>query len=169
MSTPYVVSIAVDAVIDALGGFIAPFVAGVPIVRGQQNRVAPPPGGYVQLTEIMQVDLETPIFVNQFANAQVQITGPKRIDIQVDFYGPASGEQAAALKVVYRTEYACAQFPAGIAPLYCSDAHQGPLVTGEEQYQDKWTITASLQFNPAVYIPVQFATAWKLAIFKDLV
>lgn len=166
---PYVVSIAVDAVIDSLGAFIGQFVSGCPIVRGQQNRVAPPPGAFVKLTEVLQVGLSTPIVCNQFANSQQSIMGKKRIDIQVDFYGPAAGEQIAAVTGTYRTEWCASQFPAGIAPLYCSDPRQAPLTTGEQQYDDKWTMTASLQFNPVVYVPVQFATALKMNIVDDLV
>jgi hypothetical protein len=168
-STPFVVSIAVDAVIDALGSFLTPLVGSCPIVRGQQNRVPPPadPPGFVKLTEILRVDIETPT-VSGVANGQVSITSPKRFDIQVDFYGISSGDQSAAVQGVFRTAYAVAQFPTGIAPLYCSDAHQAPLTTGEEQYEARWTLTASLQYNPSVYIPQQSATKLGPVILEDL-
>lgn len=166
-STPYVVTIAVDAVIDALGAFLQPFLAGAQIIRAQQNRTPMPPDSFVKLTEILQVDLETPI-VSGVANAQTSILGPKRIDIQVDFYGSNSGDLCAAVKTVYRTSYAVAQFPAGIAPLYCTDGRQMPLITGEQQYDSRWTLTASLQYNPAVYIPVLSATVLGLNIVEDL-
>lgn len=165
---PYVVSIAVDAVIAALGAFIQPFVGSAQIVRAQTNRVPMPPDPFVELTEILQLDIETPIATTSFANSQVSILGPKRIDIQVDFYGPSAGDQCAAVKGVYRTEYAVAQFPDGIAPLYCSDGHQGPLISGEQQYESRWTLTASLQYNPLVYVPAQFAIAASVAILEDL-
>lgn len=166
--TPYVVSIAVDAVIVSLGAFLQPFCPGSQIIRGQQNRVPPPLDPFVKLTEILQLDLETPIITSQFANSQVLITGPKRIDIQIDFYGPTAGDLCSAVKGVYRTEYSVAQFPTGIAPLYCTDGHQAPLIDAEAQYEARWTMTASLQFNPAVYIPVQFATALSVALISDL-
>lgn len=158
----YVVSIAVDAVIDALGAFLQPFCPGATIVRAQVNRVAPPESPFVELTEILQVDLETPAGANDKPNSQITVTSPKRIDIQVDFYGPLSGDQCAAVKGIFRTSYATAQFPAGIAPLYCSDGNQAPLITGEEQYETRWTLTASLQYNPTVSIPQQSAN--KLAV-----
>jgi hypothetical protein len=168
-STPYVVSIAVDAVIDALGVFLNPFVTPAPIIRGQQNRVSPPVDAFVELTEILQLDLETPIVCTQFANSQISILGPKRIDIQVDFYGISAGDQCAAVKGVFRTEYAVDQFPDGIAPLYCTDGRQAPLITGEEQYETRWTLTASLQYNPAVYLPMQFADALAVALIDDII
>src|ERR1035441_2657163 len=100
MTTPYLPSITIDAVIDALGAFLQPFCPGATIIRAQVNRVAPPPDPYVLLTEILQVDLETPIDVDNGANSQTDITAPKRIDIQVDFYGPSSGDQCTAVKSI---------------------------------------------------------------------
>lgn len=162
----FVSSIAVDAVIGALGSFLQPFVGSAPIVRGQNNRTSMPRSGFVELTEILQVDLETPNAVD--AAATTTITGPKRIDIQIDFFGASSGDWATAVKTVYRSPYAPAQFPDGIKPLYCSDAHQAALVNAEQQYEGRWTITASLQYNPAVVIPSQSATALVVNILEDL-
>lgn len=164
----YQISIAVDDVIDALKAFLTPFVTPAPIIRGQQNRVPMPVGGFVELTEILQVDLETPTVANDSANNQTTITGPKRIDIQIDFYGPSSGDQCAAVKGVFRTYFSTAAFPANIQPLYCSDGHQAPLTDAEQQYESRWNLTASLQYNPTVSIPLQFATALKMNIVDDL-
>lgn len=168
----YVASIAIDAVITALGAFIQPFVGAAQIVRGQGNRVPPPLDSFVKLTEILQVDLETPTItfdgIPHEVPGQVNILGPKRIDIQVDFYGPSSGDQCAAFKGVYRTFYATSQFPDGIAPLYCSDGRQAPLINSEQQYESRWTITASLQYNPTVSITQQSATKLAVNILEDL-
>jgi hypothetical protein len=131
--------------------------------------VPPPAAPFVKVTEVNRVLLETPWVAFSKANAQANITGPMRLDVQVDFYGITAGDQAAAVQAVYRTSYAVAQFPAGIAPLYCTDAHQSPLTTGEEQYLARWTITASLQYDPVVYIPLQFATALKVNILEDII
>ncbi len=166
--TPYVASILVDAVIEALGAFIQPFAAGAQIVRGQNNRTAMPPDPFVLLTEILKADLETPTVTNNKVNAQESVLTPKRIDIQVDFFGPSAGDQIAAFKTVYRTAYAVSQFPAGIAPLYCTDEHQGTLTNDQQQYESRWLLTASLQYNPTVYLPKQFATALKVSILEDL-
>jgi hypothetical protein len=166
MSAPFVVSIAVDAVITALGAFLQPFGGeGCPIIRGQQNRVSPPSQDpFIKLTEILIVDLSTPIVLSDPANSQVVITGPARIDVQVDFYGPTAGDLCKAVKGVYRSAYAVAQFPAGIAPLYCDDGRQSPLIDAEQQYEARWTMTASLQYNPSVAIPQQSATVATVTI-----
>jgi hypothetical protein len=159
-------SIIVDTVIGALGSFIQPFVGTAQIVRGQTNRAAMPLTGFVELTELLQIPLETPISVE--TSDTVTITGPTRIDVQVDFYGPSSGDQCKSVLNVFRTQYATAQFPDNIAPLFCSDGRQGPLINAEQQYESRWTLTASLQYNPAVVIPLQSANNLAVNILEDV-
>lgn len=153
----YSVSITVDNVIDALADFLQPFVGTAEIVRAQANRVPMPQGPCVVLTELLQVDLETPSITDDPLVNQMAAASPKRIDIQIDFYGPSAGDWCAAVKGVYRTPYAPAQFADGVKPLYCSDGLQSPLVTGEQQWESRWTLTASLQYNPIVTVPQEFA------------
>lgn len=167
MTAPYVASIAVDAVMVALGAFLRPFMpAGAQIIRGQVNRTSPPPSPFVQIREILEVDLSTPVVTNDAA--QINITSPTRIDIQIDFYGPSAGDYCKAVKGVFRSYYATAQFPANIQPLYCTDAHQSPLITAEQQYETRWTLTASLQYNPTVIVPQDYASALKVNILEDI-
>lgn len=171
MATLYVPSILIDAVIVALSGFLQPFVGeDTPIIRGQQNRVPPPILAFVKLYEVFEGDLETPTMTQNPdpATQQATILTPTKIDIQVDFYGIAAGDWLKAVKAVYRSPYAPAQFPDGIAPLYCSDGHQAPLITGEEQYENHWVLTAVLQYNPNVIVPQQSATALAVNEFEDL-
>ena len=172
----YVVNIAIDAVIDALKAFILPFYLAQPdsdtanIVRGQGNRVAMPPSPCIVLTEVLQQPLETPIQVwpNADPSSVLSITGPKRIDIQIDIYGPTAGDISTALENIFRTSYACDQFPDNIKPLYSSDSLQAPLITGEEQYETHWLLTATLQYNPTLTVPQQSATALAIDIFEDI-
>jgi hypothetical protein len=144
-------------VIEALGAFIQPFVGAAQIIRGQVNRVAPPNGSFVELTELFMSDLEYPRGWYDTINQQQDIIGPKRIDIQTDFYGSASGDWCSAVKNALRSSYGVAQFPAGIAPLYTDDGREAPLITGEEQYERRWVLMCVLQFNPIVIVPLQSA------------
>lgn len=176
----YVPSILVDAVIEALAAFFAPFVGNaignttspVPIVRAQVNRVPMPITGFVELRDLLQKDLSTPVQRQNPSTdptlQQATIDTPTQIDVQVDVYGPNAGDWTRAILAVFRSEYSPDQFPVGIAPLFCSDGHQLPLVTGEEQYLNRYVFTASLEYNPTVIIPQQSATALELNILEDL-
>jgi len=153
----YTTSITIDSVIDALGSLLKPFVGGAEIVRGQANKVPLPKEKCVVLTELGQYDLETPTVIDYAAINQTSLLTPKRIDVQIDFYGKSAGDWCTAVKNVYRSHYATSQLPPYIQPLYCSDGMQSPLVTGEQQYERRWILTASLQYNPKVVVPQEYA------------
>jgi len=152
-------SILIDTIIDALAAYLAPFVGGVPIVRGQVNRVPMPQGAFVELTEILTVDLSVPYAGYDTVLGTAILHGPARIDIQVDFYGTSAGDYCKAAKTAFRTGWGFDAFPTDIKPLYMSDGTQSPLTTGEQQYETRWTLTASMQYNPTVSVPQQFADA----------
>lgn len=153
----YVSSITVDQVIDALADFLAPFVPAAQIVRAQVNRVPMPSNPGVVLTEMLQVDLSVPATEYQPVDGTATIEGSTRIDIQIDFYGAQAGEFCKTVKTAFRSHWGFAHFPANIKPLYTSDGIQSPLTTGEQQYESRWTLTASLQYNPIVTVPQDFA------------
>ncbi len=153
----YTPSLTIDQVIVELADFLTLLCPGYEIVRSQVNRVPMPSSPCVVLTEILQVDLETPVGNYDGVNSIISYNGSKRIDIQIDFYGSDSGNQCAAVKGIYRTPWTTDQFPANIQPLYCDDGRQMPLITGEEQYENRWTLTASLQYNPIVSLPQESA------------
>lgn len=143
--------------IDALAAFLVPFLPGAQIVRGQVNRVAMPANPCAVLTEILQVDLSIPYGDYAPADGISTIHGPARIDVQIDFYGSQAGEFCKTVKTAFRSHWGFTHFPAGIKPLYTSDGMQSPLTTGEQQYESRWTLTASMQYNATVTVPQNFA------------
>ncbi len=153
----YTSSITVDQVIDALADFLAPFVPAAQVIRAQVNRVPMPSDPGIVLTEMLQVDLSVPDTEYQPTDNTATIKGPTRIDIQIDFYGVQAGEFCKTVKTAFRSHWGFAYFPANIKPLYTSDGVQSPLTTGEQQYESRWTLTASLQYNPIVTVPQDFA------------
>jgi len=153
----YTSSITIDAVIDALADFLQPFVGNAEIIRAQVNRSPMPKNPCVVLTELLQVDLSVPRTEYQPVDNTATIHGPARIDIQIDFYGVQAGEFCKTVKSAFRSEWGFAHFPANIKPLYTSDGLQSPLITGEQQYESRWTLTATLQYNPTVMVPQEFA------------
>lgn len=157
--TNYVATITVDNVIDALATFLTPYAQSSTIVRAQVNRASMPPNPCIILTEILQVDIDIPYVDFQPTNQTGTIHGPTRIDVQIDFYGANAGDVCKACIAAFRSIYAASAFADGIKPLYMSDGVQSPLITGEQQYESRWTATASLQYNPLITVPQQSATA----------
>ena len=157
--TNYVSSITVDQVIDALKVFLMPFIPDGQnkIVRGQVNRVAQPADPCIVMTELLEVDLSQPRQDYQPTDSTATIHGPSRIDVQLDFYGELSSDYCKAVKQTFRSMWGSLQFPPNIQPLYTSDGVQSPMVSGEAQWQSRWTLTVSLQYNPVVTVPQEFA------------
>ncbi|OYV48595.1 MAG: hypothetical protein B7X10_02855, partial [Burkholderiales bacterium 21-58-4] len=77
---------------------------------------------------------------------------------QIDCYGPLSSDWAAMLSTLLRDEYACDAM-AGVQPLSADDPKMVALVDGEQQYEERWSITALLQYNPATVTPMKFFDA----------
>lgn len=160
----YQQSVSIDDVIDGLADFIQPFVGeDVKIIRGQVNRTSPPPESYVELTEVLSVDLAVPYQgygMSDQPEPQFDLADLKsrsRFDVQIDFYGPSSGEWCRMVQTAFRTIYGFDNFPENIKPLYTSDGLQHPWNTAEQQSVTRWTLTASIQYNPSVSVPQQFA------------
>lgn len=148
-------------VFAALRSFILTLV-NCEVIRGQTNRVPMPKGDFVMMTPAYMAQLETNVATyRDIPNLGFQdIRRAARFDIQIDSYGAAACDRATTLSMMMRSEYACQAFAAinpEIQPLYADDPRQMPLITGEEQYLERWTFTAAIQFNPVISIPQEFA------------
>lgn len=151
-------SITIDQAIDALVLVLQPFIPdGAAIVRAQTNLVPMPDSPFALLTEVGQYELGRPEIDYDTDAETASILTPTRIDIQIDFYGQAAGDYVRAFAGMFGSPLAYERFPADLKPLYLSPPHQGPLITGEQQYESRWTTTVTLQYNPVVVLPQQFA------------
>lgn len=153
-----------DALIVKLGDFIASIVpAGVPVIQMPSNRTSMPPGvpGFVGMTPRVQGRIATN-FESWDADDvdvdSVQLEQSVRVAVQCDFYAAASADWAAMFSTVMRSEYGCRQLAPIAAPLYSDDPRMAPLVNGEEEYEQRWIVTAYVQYNPVTSTPEQFAT-----------
>ena len=155
-------SVTQEDAFTALRAFILTLVA-CEVVRAQQNRVPMPVGAFVALTQLSAIPLETN--TDTWTATTKSVERPTQFTIQIDCYGPLSSDRAQTIATMLRDSYAVDQFAlAGfdMAPLYAGDAHQMPLIDGEEQYEERWTFEAVLQLNPVITLTAE--TADTLAI-----
>jgi hypothetical protein len=154
------VSIPENQMVDAIKTFIQGIVGtGVPVVRGQDNRVAQPAqGDYFIVTPSARHRIATNQDTYDTDADRRHAQRSIRADVQIDAYGPNSADYTEAVSMLFRDMYGTEVFaPFSVQPLYCGDGQQMPLVNGEEQYEDRWTFSMSLQLNPAVSTSQQFA------------
>ena len=142
----------IDAAVVAVSSFLQPLMpVGTQIVRGQANHVPPPKPPSLVITEINQNQYTTTRYKLNPVAGQASYLMPKVLNLQLDFYGNQAGEMANIALTMLRS-LAIESFPAGVEPLYCSDALQAPLTTGEKQYEARWSTTLSLQYNEPVVV-----------------
>ncbi|HEV2540196.1 MAG TPA: hypothetical protein VGU03_10865 [Frateuria sp.] len=162
------ISITESALLTALRAFLLGIVAGE-VIRAQGNRAAMPVGDFCTMT---------PLFVTGLSTNRVTYTDPgsnpgtgnngrsSRWDCQLDFYGPSAADHAATVATLIRTDYACEQFAASgvdMQPLYAGEPKQTTLINAEQQFENRWTVEFSAQFNPVVSTPQDFAAALTVA------
>lgn len=132
------------------------------VVQGLGNGVPMPLGSFICMTALYQNRLSTnvdgyvdPITTigSKTALQAIQYT------IQIDCYGPLSSDWAAMLSTMLRDEYACLSMAPNVQPLSADDPKMLPLIDGEQQYEQRWVVTALLQYNPVVSTPMQFFTS----------
>ena len=152
-------------VFRALVVFFKSFLpAKIPVIQAQDNRVPMPKGGFVAMNNIGMDRLSFNVDSYDSLNQGKFILTPTKFDIQLDFYGPTAQEWAMKTVALFRDEYATAIFPPNIQPLYADDPTQIPLIDGEAQYEQRWRLAGSLQYNPILSTSQQSMVAAKIEL-----
>jgi hypothetical protein len=153
-------------VFTALRAFILGLIT-CEVVQGLGNGVPMPLGQFIAITALFQNRLSTNV---DTYNDPVTVLGTKKSQqavkytIQIDCYGPLSGDWAAILSTMLRDEYACIALAPNVQPLSADDPKMMPLIDGEFQYEQRWMVTAELQYNPVTSVSQDFAAALKVGL-----
>lgn len=138
--------------------------AKTPVLQGQQNKIPMPKGGFVIMTSAGQDRLSFNVDNYEYMTQGKTILTPTNYMVQLDFYGPNSQQWSFETQSLFRDSYATEIFPPNIQPLYADDPIQLPLINGEDQYEQRWKITASLQYNPILSTTQQSMLAVDIAL-----
>lgn len=156
-----------------LGNFLLAFLpAGTQVVQGQQNRVPMPNGDFVAMTTVVTPKLATSVssWQDPGTNPGVEKNQTStRWDVQLDFYGPSAQQNSMMAGNLVRTDYACRYFEDNgysLAPLYADEPRNTAMINAEKQYQSRWTLQASFQFNPTITTPLDFAAELKVELVE---
>lgn len=157
------ISITEDNLMTALRGFLLPILQ-CEIFQGQGNRASAPADPFVEMTTMFLEDLSTnkTVYADTGSSATSAIKNSRSIKwtVQLDFYGSSAMNQANLIAGLVRTDFACAAFAASgidMAPLYATEPHQTTMISGEQQYEGRFTFDFVAQFNPVIATPMQYA------------
>lgn len=160
----------VEALLRAFLIHILP--TGVAVIIGQANRVPEPlVDNYVIMWATLRKRLGTTVVSwDQSVGGnptEMSNTESLRLDMQLDFHGADSTDNAQVFSTLFRSAYACDFFAGtGMQPDYCSDGQQAPFISGEMQYEDRWTLNAVFDANITVTPPQQFANAINVGLVE---
>lgn len=135
------------------------------VVQGQANRVPmPQASNFVVMTPMRMEQMAQTVHTLAPPTAPAPALGSDEIarsmalHFQLDVYGPASANNATVITTLLRDSYGVEAFTGtGLNPLYVEDPFQMPLVSGEQQWIQRWTIRAALHGHFAVTVPQGFA------------
>ena len=126
--------------------------SGIEIVQAQDNRVPMPKGPFIAMNNNGMDRLSFNVDTYDAIHQEKFILSSMKYEVQLDFYGPLSQSWAAETVTLFRDEYATDIFPANIQPLFADDPVQMPLISGEEQYIQRWRLGAKIQYKPTVTV-----------------
>lgn len=151
------------------------FILGViscEVVQGLDNGVPMPIGSFIAITPLYAARLSTNIdsYVDPFNSStfdstystQISGIGSSKVEnhiqytIQIDCYGATSSDWANVITTLWRDDYGVQAMAPNITPLHADDEKMMPIVDGEANFEERWMITAHLQYNPVVKVPIQF-------------
>lgn len=161
----FVVDLIDQDIFKALRGLILQLVdAGTEVVQAQDNLVAMPKMPFVAMNNVGQRRLMTNLdsWASTGAPSSMAIEQHIEYRIQVDFYGNEASVWATMLQALFRDSYGAdffATISPKIQPLYADDPVQIPLITGENQYLQRWRVLAVMQYNPTMNVTQDFADA----------
>lgn len=124
------------------------------IYIGLQNRVPlPKEKNYCIITVYNMNRLGTPIEKYNASAKAYYITQHFQANVQIDFYGEDSRENANIMVTVSRT-MSGANYLSGynIQPLYCEEARRIVNTTGERQYEDRYMADLNIEFDGVVSV-----------------
>ncbi len=122
-----------------------------------------PEGPFIAITPGKLRALATNTTTYNHTNART-VTRSTEFDIQVDCYGPDSADWAVIITTMFRDPYGYDTLSPECTPLYATDPVQMPLTNAEDNYEQRWSFSALLQFNPAVSVSQEFADALRVTL-----
>jgi hypothetical protein len=154
------ISLTEDDILTALRAFLVSVLPdGIEVIQGQVNRVPMPlSDDFVVMTPANRAQMATNVTGYDPDGGAKEVDRSTSFTYQLDVYGPCAADNAQIASTLLRDDHGCTFLkPYGLAPLYCDDGQQMPLVTGEQQFLNRWMMRGVLQANVAVTVPMQFA------------
>jgi hypothetical protein len=167
-----------DDVYTALGNFIVAQLglASTLVIQGFPNRTTmPPPNpGFIAMSGMTKKRLRTNIDNYAGTSDPAPAPGPvtseqgQQVDVVLDCWGPSSSDWSDILTTLLRDNVGCLALAPACQPLYADDPIRAPLTNAELQYEDRWIVTARIQYNTIITTSQEYAVTLGPANIVDV-
>ncbi len=146
------------ALLTAISGFDVDH-----IVKRATGDLSMPSSPFIQMTPLDNKNLIIPISswdtTNPNPPVSIQYTEDISNRIQIEFVGPGSEDLANIFTTVFTSDYGVQMLGPQCAPLKIEEKLMLPLDTAEKNSEERWIVRVTIEYQPTVTLPQQFATA----------
>lgn len=122
---------------------------GDQVVRGYSNNVPLPKNDFILMNIIHEQPLSTNSNNYSKEVGNVEVIQSVEIQMQIDFYGESSANNARVFCNLWRDFYSCEHL-IHCQPLYCDNLQYLPFTNEKSEYEERYTVTAHLTYNPVI-------------------
>ena len=140
----------------------------IPIINGQNNRSSLPKPPFILIQTIAGKRLSTD--ETRYSDDKIFIKIFSEKMVRIDFYGNAkhrAADMATRFNTLWNNDTTSEFFSAfniPLHPLYCDDVNLRQLVNSEDQYSDRYSCTAYMEYHPEVQLPQKSATELMMSV-----
>ncbi|MGX2974490.1 phage neck terminator protein [Ursidibacter arcticus] len=127
------------------------------VIRGYSNNVPLPQSPFILMNIIHEQPLSTNIHDYSLNEGNAEVMQSLEVQMQIDFYGESSGAMARKFCTLWRDFYACERLTV-FQPLYCDEPKYLPFTNEASEYEERYTVTAHLTYNPVITHEQDFIT-----------
>lgn len=172
MAVPVSIDLTDEDVFTALRSFLMLVVPDIEVLREFDDQVPLPDGGFILMSPISILALATALTdyadtPNDPENSALLLKESTKCTVQIDFFGPDAMQWAKTFVSTFPSEWGCLQFGDNVKPLSCGEPKLLAIENGTTQYENRWGVTADLQYNPTVTVPMQYADEAEATLIED--
>jgi len=127
--------------------------SGVEVVQAFDQSVPMPDGPFLAMSTSGFKPLSTSVGTYGTSDQSLSFLQPYEWPVQIDAYGPLSGDYISALCGIFRTPFSVDQFSTygfDITPLWADDPVQMPIINGEKQWEKRFKTSLHFQVNQQI-------------------
>ena len=116
------------------------------VIKGYQNN-SPLPQNAVVMTILFERGLDVSANYYDFDSGKAVVQQSVEITMQIDFYGEQAGDRARKLSTLWKNAYTTEALTK-CQPLHSKNPQQMTFVNEQSQYEPRWMLEVTLQYNP---------------------